>query len=152
MPGDIPDSPLRGDIAVAPKAGYRWPIKNWHFFDDLISALSKQYTVNVLPKRTTLLEHIADIKQHRFVISADSLPMHLAMGLGIPGVAIFTCTSPWEIYDYDLLRKVISQKLDRYWYSREYHKDAVTCIPFQQVHSVVTETLTAYNIHSEVFK
>ncbi len=146
MPDQIPASTLRGDIAIAPKAGGRWPMKTWFYFDELKRDLSKQYRVNTLPMRRTILEHIADIRQHRFVISPDSLPMHIALGLQIPCVTIFTCTSPWEIYDYGLLTKVISPKLDEYFYRREFSEDGVKCIPYEHVHDLVIQKLHSYNI------
>jgi heptosyltransferase-2 len=146
LPKRIPSSQLKGDIAIAPKAGQRWPGKNWHYFDDLAAALSKKYRVNVLPMRKTILEHVGDIRGHKFLISTDSLPMHLALGLGIPCIAIFTCTSPWEIYDYNLLTKVVSPKLEQYFYSLEFNEDAVTCIPYQQVYDVTMEQLRFHGV------
>jgi heptosyltransferase-2 len=146
LPEHIPLSQLRGDIAIAPKAGHRWPIKNWYYFDDLSAALSRHYKVTVLPVRETILEHISDIRGHKFVISTDSLPMHLALGLGIPCVAIFTCTSPWEIYDYNLLTKVVSPKLEQYFYSREFNEDAVRSIPYREVYDLVVEKLKFHRI------
>jgi ADP-heptose:LPS heptosyltransferase len=146
LPKHIPFSQLRGDIAIAPKAGQRWPVKNWYYFDDLAVALSKKYKVNYLPMRKTILEHIGDIKGHKFLISTDSLPMHLALGLGIACVAIFTCTSPWEIYDYNLLTKVVSPKLEQYFYSLEFSEDAVKCIPYQQVYDVTIEQLRFHQV------
>jgi heptosyltransferase-2 len=148
MPRFIPTSELKGDIAIAPRAGDKWPMKTWCYFEDLTEELSKRYTVNILQTRQTILEHIADIKQHKFVISPDSLPMHLALGLGIPCVAVFTCTSPWEIHDYRLLTKVISPKLEQYFYSREFKEDAVTCIPYQEVHGLILEKLRFYDIQA----
>ncbi|MGA9362896.1 MAG: glycosyltransferase family 9 protein [Bacteroidota bacterium] len=145
MPDQIPSSTLKGDIAIAPKAGERWPMKTWFYFEDLKRDLSKHYRVNTLPMRRTILEHIADIKQHRFVISPDSLPMHIALGLRIPCVAIFTCTSPWEIYDYGLLTKVISPKLDKYFYKREFNEEGVKCVPYQQVYDLLLEKLRSRN-------
>jgi heptosyltransferase-2 len=146
LPKRIPFSQLRGDIAIAPKAGQRWPVKNWHYFDDLAAALSKKYNVNILPMRKTILEHIGDVRGHKFLVSTDSLPMHLALGLGIPCIAIFTCTSPWEIYDYNLLTKVVSPKLEQYFYNLEFNEDAVRCIPYQQVYDVTMEQLRFHHV------
>jgi heptosyltransferase-2 len=152
LPKYIPSSELKGDIAIAPKAGQRWPMKTWYYFEDLKTELSKNYRVNLLPMRRTMLEHIADIKQHRFVISPDSLPMHIALGLGIPCAAFFTCTSPWEIYDYSLLTKIVSPKLKQYFYRREYVEDAVKCIPYREVYDLIVTKLRLYNIqtHTEL--
>jgi heptosyltransferase-2 len=146
LPEHIPLPQISGDIAIAPKAGQRWPIKNWYYFDDLAAALSKLCKVTVLPVRETILEHISDIRGHKFVISTDSLPMHLALGLGIPCVVIFTCTSPWEIYDYNLLTKVVSPKLEQYFYSREFNEDAVRSIPYREVYNLVVERLKFHRI------
>lgn len=146
MPEHLPHTGLKGDIAVAPKAGARWPIKNWHYFDRLIEDLSRQYSVNVLPMRSTLLEHVADVRGHRFLISGDSLPMHIAIGYQIPSVAIFTCTSPWEIHGYELLTKVVSSKLEQYFYSREFDLDAVTALTYEEVFDVVSRKLAEFKI------
>jgi heptosyltransferase II len=146
MPSTLPASDLHGDIAVAPTAGKRWPMKNWYYTKDLIESLSKQYRVTTLPTRPTMLDHIADIKNHKFVIAPDSLPMHLAIGLGIPCLSVFPCTGPWEIHDYGLLTKIESPLLERYFFGRDYIEDAVRCVPFDEVHGLTVKLLNKYNI------
>ncbi len=141
MPNSIPRTSLSGDVAVAPEAGSRWPIKNWAFFGDLVEHLARDYTVNVLPIRPSLPEHLADVGQHRLVVSPDSLPMHIAMGMGNRCISIFTCTSPWEIYDYGLLTKVISPKLSEYFYRRDFVDDAVRCISLGHVEELARKLL-----------
>lgn len=133
MPDGVQGSDLNGDIAIAAKAGNRWPIKTWAHFERLREDLSHEYVVNILPVRKTLSEHVADVRNHRLLVTPDSLPMHLAVGFGIPTIAIFTCTSPWEIHDYGIMSKIISPKLSEYFYSREYHKEAVTSVPYDDV-------------------
>lgn len=149
LPEHIPSSELRGDVAIAPEAGRRWPMKTWYYIEDLKRELSKHYRVNNLPMRKTILEHIADIRQHQFVISPDSLPMHIALGLGIPCAVFFTCTSPWEIHDYNLLTKIVSPKLDQYFYSRAYVEDAVKCIPYREVCELILTKLQFYNVKTQ---
>jgi heptosyltransferase-2 len=146
MPKNIPNSDLKGDVAIAAVAGKKWPMKTWCYFEDLVSDLSRNYRVNVLPTRQTILEHIADIKRHKLVISPDSLPMHVALGLGIPCIALFTCTSPWEIYDYGLLTKVVSPKLEQYFYARGFNENGIKCIPYEEVRRLVLERLQYYSI------
>lgn len=133
MPDTSQSTSLLGDIAIVPQAGSRWPIKTWAYFDRLRDELSRDYAVNILPTRKTLMEHLADVKQHRLLVTPDSLPMHIAVGFRIPTIAIFTCTSPWEIYDYGIMTKVISPKLEKYFYSREYHEEAVTSVTDDEV-------------------
>lgn len=141
LPGVNSRSEIKGDIAIAPMAGNRWPNKNWKFYDELARLLSKSYRVTILPHRSTLHGHIADIREHSFVISNDSLPMHISLGAGIPCLAIFTCTSPWEIYDYGLLTKVVSPNLAKYFYTRTSDEEAVTAISLDEVYRKVCERL-----------
>jgi heptosyltransferase-2 len=133
LPNVNVQSDLTGDIAIAPQSGKRWPMKNWAFFESLVDILSKTYKVNILPERDTMLEHIADISGHSLVVSGDSLPMHIAMGLKIPCIALFICTSPWEIYDYGVLEKFISPKLHEYFYRRDIVPSASTSISLESV-------------------
>src|ERR1017187_6750152 len=105
---------LTGDIALAPEAGPVWPMKNWAFYDGLKLALeARGLTVNVLPLRDSLLEHLSDVRNHSCLVSGDSLPMHLALGSQTRCVTLFTCTSPWEIHDYGVQQKIVSPLLDR---------------------------------------
>jgi heptosyltransferase-2 len=131
-------SELTGDIAIAPKSGDVWPMKNWAYFDELAKQLDKDgYCVNYLPYRETLLEHIADVRNHKYLISGDSLPMHIALGSGIKCLSIFICTSPWEIYDYNLQRKLVSPNLEKYFYKRDFDQAAVESVSIKQVYEAV---------------
>jgi heptosyltransferase II len=88
-----------------------------------------------------LLEHLADIRGHRCVVSGDSLPMHLALGSGMPSVALFNCTSPWEIYDYGLLTKLVSPLLGKFFYKRESDPRATTAIAREDVLRAVLQAV-----------
>lgn len=125
---------LHGDIAMAPVAGPAWPMKSWAYYVDLQQALASEgLIVNVLPKRPTLLEHLGDIANHRLLISGDSLPMHLALGLGVRCITIFNCTSPWEIHDYGLQEQVVSARLGEFFYRRDFDPAATRAIPLEEV-------------------
>ena len=84
--------------------------------------------MNVLPRRPTLLEHMGDVKNHRCLVGGDSLPMHLALGMGVPCVTIFNCTSPWEIHDYGIQTKIVSPLLERFFYQRGHDSAATSAI------------------------
>lgn len=128
------DTGLAGDVALAPVAGPAWPMKNWAHYDELRAALeARGHRVNVLPRRATLTEHLGDVAGHRCLVSGDSLPMHLALGIGIPCVTIFNCTSPWEIHDYGLQRQVISPRLAEFFYRRDFDSEATRAISMSQV-------------------
>ena len=97
--------------------------------------------MNVLPERATLLEHLGDVKNHRGLVSGDSLPMYFALGLGVRCVTIFNCTSPWEIYDYGIQRKITSPLLAQYFFKRGLDERAITAIPLNEVFTAVLEQL-----------
>lgn len=131
---NIQDAIIKGDIAIAKTAGNKWPNKNWAYYDELKLELEKLgYAVNYLPNRSSIKKHIADIASHKLIICGDSLPMHIATALEIPSIALFTCTSPIEIYDYNLITKIVSLKLDKYYYQREFNEDCVNNIAINEI-------------------
>lgn len=133
---------LRGDVAIAPVAGPVWPMKNWAHYGELQRRLeAADLHVNVLPRRDTLLEHMGDIAQHRCLVGGDSLPMHLALGLGVPCVTLFNCTSPWEIHDYGLMSKLVSPLLAEFFYKRGMDVRATTAITLDVVADAVMHRL-----------
>lgn len=129
---------LAGDVAIAAEAGPVWPMKNWAHYGSLKSALETcGLKVNVLPKRKTLLEHLADVAHHRCVVGGDSLPMHFALGKGRRCVTLFNCTSPWEIHEYGILTKIISPLLNEFFYKRHFDARATTAITLDEVFNAV---------------
>jgi ADP-heptose:LPS heptosyltransferase len=133
---------LSGDVAIAPEAGRVWPMKNWAYYAELKQALEDNgLTVNILRERESLLEHLADVRNHRCLVGGDSLPMHFALGTGTPCVTLFTCTSPWEIYDYGIQEKIISPLLEEFFYKRDYDARATTAITVDEVFDAVTRQL-----------
>jgi len=125
---------LLGDVAIAPVAGSVWPMKSWAYYGRLIQELeARGLTVNVLPVRESLLEHLGDVQNHRCLVSGDSLPMHLALGSGVPCVSLFNCTSPWEIHDYGIQTKIISPLLPEFFYRRDLDQRATTAISLNTV-------------------
>jgi len=136
------DTGLSGDVAITVEAGPIWPMKRWDRSDELKRQLEAQgLTVNVLPRRSSLLEHLSDVRNHRCLVSGDSLPMHLALGMGTRCVTLFTCTSPWEIYDYGIQRKIVSPLLEECFYKRGRDERATTAIGVEEVIGAVLEQL-----------
>ena len=135
---------LSGDVAIAADAGPIWPMKRWAYYGKLIWRLKdKGLIVNVLPKRSSLLEHLADVRNHCCLVGGDSLPMHLALGTDTRCVTLFTCTSPWEIYDYGIQKKLVSPLLKEFFYKRGYDERATTAITVDQVFDAVMNQLEA---------
>jgi heptosyltransferase II len=144
------DAGLSGDVAIAADAGPVWPMKKWAYYSELRQRLEDQgLTVNVLPKRSSLLEHLSDVQNHRCLVGGDSLPMHLALGTGTRCVTLFTCTSPWEIYDYGIQKKLVSPLLEEFFYKRGYDERATKALCVDEVEAaVMTQLETAAPIAS----
>src|SRR4029077_2771227 len=88
------ETELSGDVGIASEAGAGWPMKKWNYYDELKQRLEDQgLIVNVLPKRSSLREHLSDVQSHRCLVGGDSLPTHFALGTRTPCVTLFTCTS-----------------------------------------------------------
>ena len=135
---------LTGDVAIAPEAGAVWPMKRWAYYDLLKGKLQAAgLKVNVIGTRPTLLEHLADLQGHRVLVSGDTLPMHLALGSGVRCVSLFNCTSPWEIYEYGLQRKLVSPLLGQFFYQRGFDERATTAIRLEEVFEATMEQLKA---------
>jgi ADP-heptose:LPS heptosyltransferase len=133
---------LSGDVAIAADAGPIWPMKRWAYYGELIWRLKdKGLIVNVLPKRSSLREHLADVRNHCCLVGGDSLPMHFALGTGTQCVTLFNCTSPWEIYDYGIQTKVVSPLLEQFFYQRGYDRRAATAISVDEVEAAVLKQL-----------
>ena len=133
---------LSGDVAIAADAGPVWPMKKWAYYNELKQELEQEdLTVNVLPERRSLLEHLADVRNHRCLVGGDSLPMHFALGTATRCVTLFTCTSPWEIYDYGVQKKIVSPLLEEFFYKRGYDSRATTAITVDEVGSAVLKQL-----------
>jgi len=133
---------LSGDVAIAAEAGPIWPMKRWAYYTELQQRLeNKGLIVNVLPKRTSLLEHLSDARNHSSLVGGDSLPMHLALGTRTRCVTLFTCTSPWEIYDYGIQTKIVSPLLEEFFYKRGQDRRATTAISVEEVEAAVLTQL-----------
>lgn len=142
-------SNLIGDVAISPKAGRVWPMKNWAYYNEFTEYLShKGLIVNYLPQRNTMLEHLADVRNHTYLISGDSLPMHFALGSNISCISLFICTSPTEIFDYGIQKKITSPQLDKYFYRRDYDETAVKSISLENVISVFEQIKEKKNVYA----
>jgi lipopolysaccharide heptosyltransferase II len=141
LPAPAPTD-LAGDVAIAAVAGPMWPMKGWAYYDRLQRELEATgLRVNVLPRRRTLLEHMGDVRNHRCLVGGDSLPMHLALGTGTPCVTLFNCTSPWEIYDYGIQKKIVSPLLETFFYQRGHDPAATSAISLEEVFDAVVMSL-----------
>jgi heptosyltransferase-2 len=78
-----------------------------------------------------------DIARCNYIISGDTLAMHIALAYKKNCTAIFNCTSPQEIYDYGLLKKMVSPLLPKYFYKTSFDEAAIECITVAEVWSTI---------------
>lgn len=131
-------------IGIETRVGARWPNKSWSGYPTLINKLQQQgYTCKLLEQRSTLAEYLDDIAGCSFLISGDTLAMHVAMAYHIPSIAIFNCTSPAEIYDYGTLTKIVSPLLPQAFYKTSFSQAVIDSI-------TPMEVFTAFLHHSGI--
>lgn len=69
------------------------------------------------------------------VVCSDSFSLHTAMALQKPTVCLFFCTSPAEVEEYGLLKKIVSPKLDEFFPEKmdQYDEALVNSISVEEV-------------------
>lgn len=123
-------------IGIETRSGSRWPNKAWAGYQALTGLLtSSGYRCHILSQKEQLRDYLDDIARCSYLVSGDTLAMHVALAYNIPSLAIFNCTSPAEIYDYGILQKMVSPLLQQSFYGREYIPEVVASISPEQVHS-----------------
>jgi len=133
---------IRGRIGLINVVTGLWPNKSWFGYEKLAEVLRKdRYDVVFLGMRSSIKEHIEDIEKCELIVCGDTLGMHIAIALKKKVVALFNCTSPSEIYDYGCLIKIESPKLKKYFYKKEYSKEAVEAIKIGLVLNAIKKLL-----------
>ena len=117
-------------------------MKKWAYYDELKQGLEDTDGRKCAAARASLLQHLSDVRNHCCLVGGDSLPMHFALGTE-RAASLFTCTSPWEIYDYGVQEKIVSPLLEEFFYKRGYDKRATTAISVEEVFDAVMAQLEA---------
>lgn len=120
---------IPGLIGIEERAGGVWPNKRWNRYGELAARLEALgYRTKFFKQRESVIDYADDINECEFVICGDTLAMHIGLALKKKVVALFTCTSPYEIYGYGRLGKVVSPLLEHYFYQREYSPEPADAI------------------------
>lgn len=128
--------PAKDVIGIETRAGARWPNKGWSGYQALIKKLEQDgYTCKVLQQQKSIRDYLDEIARCAFIISGDTLAMHVAMAYQIPSIAIFNCTSAAEIHDYGTMIKVINPMLQQAFYSTGFSQAVVDAISPSAVHA-----------------
>lgn len=119
-----------------------WPNKDWHGYSTLSQLLERDgYETRFLAVRQTLREHIDDINACELIVCGDTLGMHIALALKKNVVALFNCTSPYEIHDYGRLEKIVSNLYEEAFYKKERTAEVIGSIRVEDVYAVVMKML-----------
>jgi heptosyltransferase-2 len=142
LPVPTPPADGRPLIAIETRSGSRWPLKHWPGFAGLTKLLGKNgIDFFVLRQRKLLRDYISDINRCTFLVSGDTLAMHIALALRKRSAAVFNCTSPWEIHGYGRLRKFTHPRLRDLFYSTRPPGKGLGSIPVSTVFKAVMESL-----------
>lgn len=76
--------------------------------------------------QNSLREYMTRINACDFVITGDTLTLHIALALKKPTLALFFCTPPWEVEGYGTLATVTSPLLLQYFYEDQSTYDTKT--------------------------
>ena len=130
--------PIPGLVGLEVRAGDVWPMKRWNKFEALTHRLiDTGFKVRTFQQRAQLQDYVDDICECEYVVSGDTLAMHLGLALRKKVVAIFTCTSPHEIYDYQRMIKVVSPLWKEYFYRRDFDPAPAEAISVETVFDAV---------------
>lgn len=73
------------------------------------------------------------------VITHDTFPLHMAIALKKPTIALFFSTPPWEIEDYGTVKKITSPLLEKYFFINEYIPELAESISVDSVINALDE-------------
>ena len=123
-----------GVIGIERRTGRQWPNKQWRGYDELNKRLRENgYRTKILEQRNDIRNYPVDIAECDHIRSGDTLAMHIALAYKKTCTTIFNCTSPQEIYDYGLMKKIISPLLDKYFYSSSYDNEVTGSLSVDEV-------------------
>ncbi len=129
-------------VGIEKRAGDRWPNKLWGGYDSLIDKISNRgFEIKILSQRDSVKEYLDDIAECSYIISGDTLAMHAAIAYKKPCLAIFNCTSPSEIYDYGILKKIINPLLSQAFYKTEFNEQIINALGVNEVENVFNSLL-----------
>ncbi|MEK6842381.1 MAG: glycosyltransferase family 9 protein [Nanoarchaeota archaeon] len=157
-------------IGVHLGASPRWPSKAWHqenlkefikkaksrnyeiilfggpneenqikeFKDELFE---KGIIVYINNPNNTSLQFASLVNRCDFMVCSDSFSLHISLALKKSTIGLFFCTSPKEVEDYGLLKKIVSQMLQDFFPEKmnQYDEELVKSISSVEVFNAIIE-------------
>lgn len=130
------------NIGIIDRCGKVWPSKNWSGYSELKEMLANEgFNVVNLSERNSIKEHIDDINNCELIVCGDTLGMHIALALKKKVVSLFNCTSPYEIYDYKRMTKIVSPLYEKFFYTKELNEELIKSIKVRDVFDAVKKLI-----------
>jgi heptosyltransferase-2 len=107
--------------------------KRWNGFNELYEILKNKYDIEFLEWKSSIKEHINDINKCGLIICPDTFGMHAAIAMKKKIITIFNCTSPYEIYGYGRMKKIVSPLYSKYFYTKEYNEELSNSINVNKI-------------------
>lgn len=156
-------------IGIHIGASQRWPSKVWNkenVKQFIIKAKEKGYNILLFWGPDEVMEHenlYNELKKNgievykndshsslrkfvslvdicKMMVCSDSLALHVSLALKKPTIGLFFCTSPNEVEDYGLLKKIISPFLDEFFPEKmdQYDGELTKSISPEEVFNIIT--------------
>ena len=149
-------------IGINIGSGSRWPSKRWST-DKIVELIKKikqegRYDIILLggpeeeeilgilsddlklvsnyPKNS-LTEYISIVNLCDTIITGDTITLHIGIGLKKKVISLFFCTPPWQIEDYNIVKKITSPLLEKYYFDDQYHEDLANSISVEEVYNLI---------------
>jgi heptosyltransferase-2 len=136
-------------VGLEARAGDVWPMKRWNKYEELAERLKEAgFKIKIFQQRERLVDYIGDISECEYIVCGDTLAMHLGLALRKKVVALFTCTTPHEIYDYGRMIPIVSPLYTRYFYRRDFVPEAAGAISTDTVFKAVQQMAEAEPVTS----
>ncbi len=125
-------------MGIEKRSGTQWPDKQWSGYDQLVHRLEQEgVPVRLFKQRDNVRDYLRDVAKCSHIVSGDSLAMHVALAYNKTCSAIFNCTSPMEIYDYGILKRIVSPLLDKYFYASTLDKEVIESVSVGEVYNTI---------------
>lgn len=96
----------------------------------------KIYLLKNNPKNT-LDEFAAVVNICDSIICGDTMILHLASALNKKTIALFFATPPWEVENYEIINKITSPLLEKYFFINKYVDELANSISVEQVLNIL---------------
>lgn len=108
--------------------------------DFLIKELKeKNIDVKRNDPNNTAREFAAIVEKCDVMVCSDSFSLHVSLAMKKPTIGLFFCTTPHEVEDYGLLKKIVSTKFEEFFPEKmdQYDEELINSISVEEVFDAI---------------